>query len=258
MSRQIRTLIADDEPAARTAIASLLEADPEIAVVGEAADGQSALDAIRRESPDLLFLDVQMPELDGFSVLRHLNPDELPVVVFATAYDQYALKAFDAHALDYLLKPFDDARFYQAVARAKQQIRQGSVSALREQLAGLLGAADEPGERYRERLVIKEDGRATVVTVRDIDWIEADGDYLTIHAGRSRHTLRETMKDIERALDPACFVRIHRSTIVALDRIKALEPYFRGEYVVVLQDGARLKLSRGYKPRLEEALGREF
>jgi two-component system LytT family response regulator len=274
---RIRTLIVDDEPAARDAISTLLAGDPGIEVVGECADGVSALAAIRTELPDLLFLDVQMPEMDGFSVLRELAPDELPVVIFSTAYDQYALRAFEVHALDYLLKPFDDTRFHEAVERAKEAVRRGRLGALSVQLLDLLdggrpgtaAAAGGPGgsggtgrssggARYLQRLVIKTDGRVAVVNVKDIDWIEADGDYARIHAAKQWHVLRETMRSLEEQLDPARFARIHRSTIVNVERIKELQPYFRGDYVVILHDGTSLKLSRGYRPRLEEALGKPF
>ena len=237
MTERIRALVVDDEPAARAAIRTLLADDSEIQVVGECADGRTALDAIRSKAPDILFLDVQMPEMDGFTLLGELEPVELPVVVFVTAYDQYALRAFEVHALDYLLKPFDDERFGRAVAHAKQQVRQGKLGALS---------------------AIKAGGRVTILGVKDIDWIEAEGDYVKIHAGRAWHVLRETMKHLETQFGPARFVRIHRSTIVNVERIKELQPYFRGEYVVILHDGTSLKLSRGYKEHLETALGRIF
>jgi two-component system LytT family response regulator len=263
----IRVLIVDDEPAARAAIRTLLAAEHDVEVVGECADGGSALEAIGREEPDLLFLDVQMPEMDGFTVLQQLAPDALPAVVFVTAYDQYALRAFDVHAVDYLLKPFDDERFHQALRRAQQQVRQGQLGALSEQLLALLGSvgkepAPAPGRSdgagFLKRLVIKSGGRVTICPVRDVDWLEAEGDYVKIHVGRAWHLLRETMKHLEAQFDPARFIRIHRSTIVNVERIKELQPYFRGEYVVILHDGTELKLSRGYRARLEAALGRHL
>ena len=263
----IRALIVDDEPAARDAIRSLLAGDADIHIVGECADGRTALRAIASTSPDLLFLDVQMPEMDGFTMLRQLEPERLPVVVFVTAFDQYALRAFDVHATDYLLKPFDDERFREAVSRAKQSVRAGQLGRLSEELRALLdGVASPaaasrpaaPGGPYLKRLVIKSGGRVTLLNVRDIDWIEAEGDYVKIHVGKAWHLLRETMKRLEAQFDPARFVRIHRSTIVNVERIKELQPYFRGEYVVILQDGKSLKLSRGYKEHLESVLGRKF
>ncbi|HKE91065.1 MAG TPA: LytTR family DNA-binding domain-containing protein [Gemmatimonadales bacterium] len=263
----IRALIVDDEPAARDAIRSLLAGDTDIHIVGECADGRTALRAIASTSPDLLFLDVQMPEMDGFTMLRQLEPERLPVVVFVTAFDQYALRAFDVHATDYLLKPFDDERFREAVSRAKQSVRAGQLGRLSEELRALLdGVASPvaasrpaaPGGPYLKRLVIKSGGRVTLLNVRDIDWIEAEGDYVKIHVGKTWHLLRETMKRLEAQFDPARFVRIHRSTIVNVERIKELQSYFRGEYVVILQDGKSLKLSRGYKEHLESVLGRKF
>ena len=263
----IRALIVDDEPAARDAIRSLLAGDADIHIVGECADGRTALRAIASTAPELLFLDVQMPEMDGFTMLRQLDPARLPVVVFVTAFDQYALRAFDVHAADYLLKPFDDDRFRDAVSRAKQNVRAGQLGRLSEELRALLdgvmpGAPASrtaaPGGPYLKRLVIKSGGRVTLLNVRDIDWIEAEGDYVKIHVAKAWHLLRETMKRLEAQFDPARFVRIHRSTIVNVERIKELQPYFRGEYVVILHDGKSLKLSRGYKEHLESVLGRKF
>ena len=259
MSEPIRALIVDDEPAARDTIRGLLARDPAVIVVGECGDGRSALETIREAAPQLVFLDVQMPEMDGFAMLRQLAPSELPVVVFTTAYDQYALQAFEAHALDYLLKPFDDDRFREALGRAKERVRQGRVDAVSRQLRDLLdGFPDAPEvarDRYHTRLVVRSGERTVVLAVRDIDWVEADGDAVRIHAARAEYVLRETMKDLERRLDPSRLVRIHRSTIVNVDRIRELQPYYRAEYVVILHDGTRLKLSRGSRARLEAVLG---
>ncbi len=261
MTLRIRTLIVDDEPTARAAIRALLAPDPEVLVVGECADGASALDTIRADAPDLVYLDVQMPGMDGLAMLQQLASAEVPVVVFVTAYDQYALRAFEAHALDYLLKPFSNERFHETLTRAKQQVRQGKLSTLHQQLLSLLDTSGRPSAAdggYLKRLVIKSGSRVTILGVKDIDWIEADGDYVRVHAGRAWHVLRETMKHLETQFDPVRFVRIHRSTIVNVERIKELQPYFHGEYVVVLHDGTHLKLSRGYKEHLETALGRPF
>ena len=262
MTGAIRALIVDDEPAARDTIRALLADDPEVMVVGECGDGRSALELIRGATPQLVFLDVQMPEMDGFAMLRHLAPSELPVLVFTTAYDQYALQAFEVHALDYLLKPFDDERFREALGRAKERVRQGRVDAVSRQLRELLdGPEHAPGgarDRYLTRLVVRSGERTVVVAVRDIDWVEADGDAVRIHAARAEYVLRQTMKDLERRLDPARLVRIHRSTIVNVERIRELQPYSRGEYVVILHDGTRLKLSRGCRARLEAVLGGRF
>ena len=259
MTGPIRALIVDDEPAARDTIRALVADDPDVTVAGECGDGRSALEMIRGTTPQLVFLDVQLPEMDGFAMLRHLAPSELPVVVFTTAYDQYALQAFEVHALDYLLKPFDDDRFRDALRRAKERVRQGRVDAVSRELRDLLDgsgdARDDARDRYLARLVVRSGERTVVVAVRDIDWVEADGDSLRIHAARAEYVLRQTLKDLERRLDPARLVRIHRSTIVNVERIRELQPYFRGEYVVILHDGTRLKLSRGCRARLEAVLG---
>ncbi|HVH68271.1 MAG TPA: LytTR family DNA-binding domain-containing protein [Gemmatimonadales bacterium] len=262
--KPIRTLIVDDEPTARAGIRQLLSGDPEIVVMGECADGRQASAAIRESAPDLVFLDVQMPELDGFGVLREVGVDSPPAFVFVTAYDQYALRAFEVHAIDYLLKPFTDERFRESLQRAKQQVRQGQLVGLSRKLAALLDgvdggarALDRPSRpEYLERLVVKSGGKVTLVRVADIEWIDAEGDYVRIHVGKAWHLLRETMKNLEGQLDPERFVRIHRSTIVNLERVKELQPFFRGEYVVVLQSGITLKLSRGYRDHLEARLGR--
>jgi len=262
----IRTLIVDDEPAARAGLRQLLATDPEIVVAGECASGREAVTAIQDAAPDLLFLDVQMPELDGFGVLREIGTEGVPAVVFVTAFDQYALRAFEVHALDYLLKPFSDARFRESLTRAKEQVRRGRLGQLSRKLAALLDTYSESAPRgvgghvaprgYLERLVVKSGGRVTLLQVGDIEWIDADGDYARIHVGKTWHLLRETMKRLEQQLDPARFVRIHRSTIVNLEKVKELQPFYRGEYVVVLHNGVALKLSRGYRANLETRLGR--
>jgi len=258
--RPIRTLIVDDEPAARDGMRHLLAADPEIVLAGECSNGREAAAAIRDTAPDLVFLDVQMPGLDGFGVLREVGVDRAPAVVFVTAFDQYALRAFDVHAIDYLLKPFTDDRFRQSLEQAKQLVRQGRLGDLSSKLAALLDH-DEPAPprpRYLDRLVVKSGGKVTLLPVGEIEWIDAEGDYVRIHVGKTWHLLRETMKNLEDQLDSARFVRIHRSTIVNLEKVKELQPFFRGEYVVVLHNGTTLKLSRGYRDNLEARLGRTF
>ena len=190
-------------------------------------------------------------------MLRKVGVESPPAFVFVTAYDQYALRAFEVHAIDYLLKPFTDERFRESLQRAKQQVRQGELVGLSRKLAALLdsyGAGARP--QYLERLVVKSGGKVTLLRVADIEWIDSEGDYVRIHVGKAWHLLRETMKNLETQLDPERFVRIHRSTIVNLERIKELQPFFRGEYVVVLQSGITLKLSRGYRDHLEARLGR--
>jgi two-component system LytT family response regulator len=255
---KIRTVIVDDEPLARQRLRRLLEADPDIAVVGECGDGPQALADLRELRPDLVFLDVQMPALDGFGVLEGLAGTALPVVVFVTAHDRYALKAFEVHALDYLLKPFDKARFASALGRAKAQVRQGRGSALGAALDDRLQELLQTVQSRRpapERLMIKSGGRIYFVRIADVDWIEAAGNYVRLHVGKEDHLLRESLTALERQLDRARFVRIHRSTVVNLERIRELQPAFHGDYVVILHDGTELALSRGCRDRLEQSLG---
>jgi two-component system LytT family response regulator len=252
--RKIQALIVDDERLARKRIRSLLKNERDVEVVGECADGAEALAAIRKQSPDLVFLDVQMPEMDGFQVLQEVGGDRMPAVVFVTAYDKYALRAFEVHALDYLLKPFDEDRFGEALRRAKEQVLGGSNGELHGRLIALIEHL-RSGERYVDRLLVKASGRVLFLKTEDIDWIEAAGNYVRLHVGRESHLLRETMNTIETKLDPAHFLRIHRSTIVNLDRIKEMQPWFSGEYVVLLKDGTELRLSRGYRDKFDERLG---
>ena len=262
--RSMRTLIVDDEPAAREGLRHLLAADPEIEVVGECRDGRAAVAAIREQAPELVFLDIQMPELDGLGMLREVAPEQRPVVVFVTGYGGYALQAFEVHAVEYLLKPFTDDRFREALRQAKLQVRRTRMGELGREIASLAdptGARAEaaaPAPAYRSRLVVKSGGNVALVPVEEIDWIDADGDYVRIHVGKAAHTVRETMNHLETELDPTRFVRIHRSTIVNLARVKELQPFYRGEYVALLHDGTRLKLSRGCRSVLEARLGRRL
>jgi two-component system LytT family response regulator len=235
---KIRTLVVDDEPLARSNLTVLLRLDPEIEIVGECGSGLEALAEIRGRKPDLVFLDVQMPECDGFDVVRQLGKDSPSAVVFVTAYDQYALKAFEAGALDYLLKPFDNARFHRALGRAKERIAQSRES-----------------PRKINHLVIKGAGTVTFVKISDIDWIEAADYYACLHVRTKAHLLRRRMSDLERELDESVFCRIHRSSIVNLNRIRGLEINEDGEYEVVLDTGARLRLSRRYRKQLQSRLG---
>jgi two-component system LytT family response regulator len=252
--RKIQALIVDDERLARKRIRSLLKNERDVEVVGECADGAGALAAIRKQTPDLVFLDVQMPEMDGFQVLQAVGAQQMPAVVFVTAYDKYALRAFEVHALDYLLKPFDEDRFGEALRRAKEQVLGGSNGELHGRLLALIEHL-RSGERYVDRLLVKASGRVLFLKTEDIDWIEAAGNYVRLHVGKESHLLRETMNTIETRLDPAHFLRIHRSTIVNLDRIKEMQPWFSGEYVVLLKDGTELRLSRGYRDKFDERLG---
>jgi two-component system LytT family response regulator len=255
----ITTLVADDEAESRAGLLALLGADPEIEVVGEAASGAEAIAALEAQQPELLFLDVQMPGLDGFGVLAALPPAAVPVVVFVTAYDEYALRAFAAHAQDYLLKPFDDERFAESLAHAKSQVRQRRVGRLGRRLAAELqrerGAPPAPPERHLDRVTVRDGHGVAFVPVAEIDWIEARNYCARLHVGGREYLLRESLTSLAARLDPARFVRIHRSTIINLDRLHSLEPYFHGSYVVKLRDGTRLTLSRSRRSALEHALG---
>ncbi|HKU77163.1 MAG TPA: response regulator [Pyrinomonadaceae bacterium] len=257
MTAKIKTLIIDDEPLARRNLRVLLEKDPQIEIVDECRNGHEAVKAINTHLPDLIFLDIQMPEMDGFDVLARVGPEQIQAIIFVTAFDQYALKAFEVHALDYLLKPFDDERFAQALERAKSQISASEIDKLSQRLLALLEdrkGSDEQQQSYLTRLMIKTSNRMMLLKVDEIDFIEADGNYAKLHTGRKMHLLREKMNDLEGRLDPAKFVRIHRSIIVNLDRIKEMHPHFNGDYIVVLDDGRQLRLSRSRRENLEARL----
>jgi two-component system LytT family response regulator len=249
----IRACIVDDEPLARERIRSLLSAEPDVEVVAECADGGAAVDTIRSTRPDLVFLDVQMPVLDGFGVLQTLDADVPPAVVFVTAYDQYALQAFDVHALDYLLKPFNGRRFRKALQRVRAELTRDNGPGVNERLLSLLEGLRQD-KRAPERIVLKSAGRVSFLKIDEIDWVEAEGNYVRLHVGAHSHLLRETMKGIETRLDGERFIRIHRSTIVNTDRIKELHPLFHGEFAVILCDGTRLTASRGPENKLRRLL----
>jgi two-component system LytT family response regulator len=254
VSAKIRVLIVDDEPLARKRIKRMLSGDPEVEVIGDCASGQQALAMIREGVPDLVFLDIQMPEMDGFSVLEALAPERLPLIIFVTAYDQYALRAFEFYALDYLLKPFDRERFEKAMRRARERIPKEKGDELNQRTIALLEEIKARSE-YLGRLVIKSGGRVFFIKTEEIDWIEAEGKYVRLHVGRESHLLREAIGSLEAQLDPARFLRIHRSTIVNIDRIQELQPWFHNEYRVILRDGTELMLSRGCRKKLGEILG---
>ena len=254
---RIRALVVDDEPIARARMLALLGEEPDVDVVGECWSGAQAVSDIAEKSPDLVFLDVQIPGLDGFGVAHALGPDRLPAVVFVTAFDQYALRAFEIHALDYLLKPFSAQRFKSALSHVRQQFAQRQATTLGRHLLDLL-----PGIQHRDpimdRLVVKSSGRVYFVRTADIDWCEAAGNYVCLHVGAQSHLIRETMNRLEAQIDARQFLRIHRSTIVNVDRIQELRSSFNGEHVVILRDGSRLTLSRGYRDALPARLGKSF
>ena len=235
---KIRTVIVDDEPLARSNLLVLLARDPEIEVVAQYGSGVEAINGIPKSKPDLVFLDVQMPEVDGFDVLEQLGADQPRVIVFVTAYDQYALRAFEAGALDYLLKPFDNPRFERALSRAKQNIRDTADS-----------------KRGSERLVLKSSGQVVFVKQSEIDWVEAADYYSCLHVGAKAHLLRRSMAELENELDPSVFCRIHRSAIVNLNRVRGLKVGEEGEYDVHLEGGKTLRLSRRYRAQLQQRLG---
>jgi len=277
----VRVLIVDDESLARQRVRRLLQAEPDVEIVGEAETGRDAVRMIQEMRPDLVCLDVQMPELDGFGVLRELDSEAVPMVLFITAYDEHAQRAFDVHAVDYVLKPVDADRFSAAFERARTQ-RAHAVAAERlgELLATVRRLADADtgldasagtsaagangtngtngtngNGRYASRILVKQDGRMYFVKTSEIDWIEADRNYVRLHVGKEAHTIRERISHLEETLDPRLFARIHRSTIVNLNRVREMQQWFSGDYVVILEDGTRLRLSRHYRDRVEQQVG---
>jgi two-component system LytT family response regulator len=249
----IRALIVDDERLARRRVREMLQSDRDIEVVGERANGPEAVMAVRESNPDLMFLDVQMPGMDGFEVLNALRDERLPMVVFITAYDQYALRAFEACAVDYILKPFDRARFERALQQAKSRIRQERQTDLAHHLLTLLENMKQRPD-YPERMAIKENGRIVYVKTDSIEWVEAEGNYVRIHAGKNSYLQLGAIGGLEAQLDPKKFRRIHRGTIVNVDCIRELQPWFNGCYRVILQSGVELSLSRGYRGKQSDLL----
>ncbi|HEY9402869.1 MAG TPA: LytTR family transcriptional regulator DNA-binding domain-containing protein [Pyrinomonadaceae bacterium] len=272
MNRKIRALVVDDETLAREALLVMLGDDPDIEVIGECRNGREAVTVIREQSPDVVFLDIQMPEMDGFQVIEEVGAERMPLTVFVTAYDKHALRAFEAHALDYLLKPFDHDRFNAALQRAKTFVRQQKLGEISESLFAMLqdmklktGGESSTDADHRkperaaqkepiDRVVIKSGGRIYFLKIEEIDWVEGAGDNLSLHSGSQTHLIRETMGNFHAKLDSQKFLRIHRSTIVNIERIKDIRPLFKGEYVITLTSGKRLKASRGYRRELQQLL----
>ncbi|MEO7456539.1 MAG: LytTR family DNA-binding domain-containing protein [Gemmatimonadaceae bacterium] len=271
---RMRVLVVDDEPLARERLRRLLVVEPDVVLVGLCPDGDAAIDAVRVAAPDLIFLDIQMPGRDGFAVvevlLQELPVERIPVIVFATAHDSFAVRAFEAHALDYLVKPFDDDRFAAALGRARVTVRRSRMDLVGAQLRRLLSSPGSPAPHQSEptevasaegrggrldRIVLRTGDRARVLRAEAIDWIGADSVYARLHIGRSSYLIRTPMHELEARLDPQRFVRIHRSTIVNLDRVRELHEVDRGEVIVVLEDGTRLKVSRNRRLQLEDRLG---
>ena len=268
----IRVLLADDEPLARRRLLRFLRSEPDADVVAECASGSEAARVLREGEPvDLALLDVQMPDLDGFGVIAEVGAERMPPIIFVTAYDAYALRAFEVHALDYLLKPVTADRFREAFTRAREHLDRASTASMGRRLKALLanvlaaeqgtngvGAGDPIAmperQRFADRLTIKDNGRVFFVRVTDVDWFEAHGNYVRVHVGTTTHLIREALSVVEASLSPDRFARIHRSTVVNIDRIRELQPWFAGDYIVLLKDGTQLKLSRTYRDQLQVRL----
>ena len=254
----IRTIIVDDEPLARRGIALLLASQPDFSITAECRDGKEAVEIIVKTKPDLLFLDIQMPGMNGFDVLSAIRPKSIPATIFLTAYDEHALAAFDVQALDYLLKPIDEDRFLEALARAREMLAMKELASLRHSVSGLLGLQAELKEAGpAKRFVVRERGKAFFVATDDVEWIEAIGDYAGLHVGGRTHMLRESMATLETKLDATKFVRIHRSAIIRLDCVRTMQARTNRDCLVRLKSGVELKVSRTYSCGLREALGRE-
>lgn len=249
MTTRLRTLIVDDEAPARALLRKFLSADPSIEIVGECADGVDAVRGIESLRPDLVLLDIEMPELDGFGVLRALDENRAPAFIFVTAYDQYAVKAFESQALDYLLKPFDESRFQLALTRAKARLREQRSAA--DAQAALARMLEKPCDRF----LVRAQEKLLVIRSEDICWAEVDGNYVTLHVGAARHPLRQTLDALEKQLDPARFQRIQRSILVNLDFVRELSPLTRGDYLLVMRDGTELKLNRNYRAAFDRFPG---
>lgn len=253
---KLQALIVDDEPPARAVIRRMLKDHADIELIGECSNGAEALAALRRQTPDLIFLDIQMPEMDGFALLEALG-ERMPAVIFVTAYDQYAVRAFEVAAVDYLLKPFDHERLAKALQRAKTNLGEKNGQERTEQMLTLLTQIHAQSE-HLQRFVIKTNGRVLLVPAADVEWIEVEGNYLRLHAGKASHLIRETMNNLETRLDARKFVRIHRSTMVNIDCVKELQVHFNDEHLVILKDGSQLTLSRRFRDRLSQFLGAQI
>ena len=261
----IRALIVDDESLARRGLSLRLAAFPDIEILGQCSNGREALASITEQHPDLVFLDIQMPGLNGFDVVRALQAEQMPLIVFVTAFNEYALDAFDVHAVDYVLKPVDEDRLAKTIARVRQQLAQKASESDKQRLMNFIG--DITGEQYSSvdevfsragnessyptRLSIKDKNETTLVDIKDIAWVDAAGDYMCLHTGQQTHIMRCTMKELERYLNPALFQRIHRSTIINLDHVDKIQNHINGEFFLLLKNGTRLKMSRGYKEKIK-------
>jgi two-component system, LytTR family, response regulator len=261
----LHILIVDDEPLARRRLRELLADEPDITVVGECGNGREAVTLIRRDPPDVVLLDIQMPELDGFGVLRAVGPERMPAVIFVTASDAHAVHAFEVHAADYLLKPVDQNRLLEAIRRAKGRTSAGGDDEdTRARLAALLAEVStavaktksSPASIKNARIPVKGEGRVLLVRAGDIDWVEAMDNYVRLHVGRDTHVMRETLSNLEERLQPPTFLRIHRSTIVNVEQVREIQPWFAGDYVLILLDGTKLTTGRRYRAAVQSLLGR--
>lgn len=254
MANKIKTLIVDDEPLARRGIRQLLESEIDFEIVGEAGNGREAISAVQKHSPDLIFLDIQMPLLDGFSFIEKMVAVNLPEIVFVTAYDEHAVRAFEAGAIDYVLKPTDPERFQKTLNRVRSRVLSGENKFLENKLANLLSLLKPPAENYLERIAVKQNEKIHFLNAEEIDWISSQGNYIEIHSQGKKFLVRETMDGIEKKINPRQFLRIRRSTIVRIERIKELYPLFNGEFEVVLKNGGKLTSSRRYRQNLDALL----
>ncbi|HKJ34092.1 MAG TPA: LytTR family DNA-binding domain-containing protein [Balneolales bacterium] len=244
-------LIVDDESHARERLKKYIKSDSELKVAGECSNGVEAVESISKQQPDIVFLDVQMPKMDGLGVIETVGAENMPVVIFVTAYDRFAIQAFKVNAMDYVLKPVAKDRFIESINRAKNSIQNRKNGELNRRLLNLLEEM-KPQKQYIDRIMVKSSDRMYLIKTEDIDWIEADDNYVKLHVGPKYHLLRQTMKSLEDTLDPDIFLRIHRSVIVNMDRIKEIQQWFNNEYTVILKDGTELTMSRGYKDKAKE------
>jgi two-component system, LytTR family, response regulator len=259
----MRVIVADDEPVARRRIARLLRAEPGVAVIAECSGGLEAVARVTVEQPDLVFLDVQMPDLNGIEAVQRIGVDRMPPVVFVTAFDQYAIKAFELNAVDYLLKPYDTERFQQALARARKRIEDGDAAARSRDLQNVIqlmlaekqrAESDQQGSSFIDRIALKVEGAMRIVRIADVDWFETDGNYVRVHIGKIDHPMRGTIAELERQLHPERFVRVHRRHIVNLDRVAEVQPWFAGDAIIILRDGTKLRVSRTHRATFQSRL----
>lgn len=254
----IRAIIVDDEPLAREKVQLFSSSVPDLEIVDVCANGIEAIASVKKKSPDLIFLDIQMPEMSGFEVVEKINTKNLPGIIFVTAYDEFALRAFELHALDYLLKPFNRDRFLSAVDHARETLRSSEQSEITAEQIRTMVSTLHKKENPLDRIIVKTNGRIIFLKLSDIDWIEAAGNYVKVHVGTETHLIRETMNKLEAGLHKETFVRIHRSTIINIDKVKELQTWFNGEYKVILTSNAQLILSRGYRDSLDRIIGKSL